>query len=284
MFRLAHLSDAHIGPLPRPRWRELIGKRATGYLNWRRGRSRAHDMEVLGALVADMREQGPDHVAMTGDICNIGLPAEYPLAAQWLATLGAPEDVSLAPGNHDAYMRSSLHHMARDLSPWTSGDDGAQDFPFLRRRNGVAIIGLCSGIPTLPFVAAGKLGQDQLRRLAEILRDTRDEIRVVLIHHPPVDGGGGIRNLGDHRALAEILAKEGAELVLHGHIHSISRKSLPGPRGPIPVLGICSASSVGRSPRRRAAYYLIDIDAGSRRMTLTARQLDQAGHFRQIAL
>ena len=38
MFRLAHLSDAHIGPLPRPKWRELIGKRATGYINWRRGR------------------------------------------------------------------------------------------------------------------------------------------------------------------------------------------------------------------------------------------------------
>ena len=26
MFRIAHLSDPHIGPLPKPRWRELIGK------------------------------------------------------------------------------------------------------------------------------------------------------------------------------------------------------------------------------------------------------------------
>ncbi len=283
MFRIAHLSDPHIGPLPRPRWRDLLGKRATGYLNWRRGRSRAHDMDALAALVADMREHRPDHVAMTGDICNIGLPAEYPLAAQWLATLGPPKEVSVAPGNHDAYMRSSLPHMMRDFGPWTSGDDGEQGFPFLRRREGVAIIGLSSGVPTLPFVAAGKLGSEQLARLAAMLRATRDDMRVLLIHHPPVDGGGDIRNLRDHRALAQIVREQGAELVLHGHSHSISRKCLGGPRGPIPVLGICSASSIGRNPRRRAAYYLIDIDPSARKMMLAVRQLDKAGQFHQVA-
>lgn len=283
MFRLAHLSDAHIGPMPRPKWRELIGKRATGYINWQRGRSRAHDMDALGLLVEDLRAHRPDHVAMTGDICNIGLPAEFPLAAQWLNTLGAPHDVSLAPGNHDAYLRSSVPLLARDLSPWISDDDGAPGFPFLRRRDGVAIIGLCSGVPTLPFVAAGRLGRDQIARFADILRQTRDDMRIVLLHHPPVDGGGSIRNLADHRALANILARDGAELVLHGHSHSISKKSLPGPRGPIPVLGICSASSIGRNPRRRAAYHLIDIDSQSRRMTIATRQLDASGQFHGIA-
>ncbi len=284
MFRLAHLSDAHIGPLPRPKWRELVGKRATGYINWRRGRHRVHDMDALTALVADLRAHSPDHVAMTGDICNIGLPAEFPLAAQWLSTLGAPSDVSLAPGNHDIYMRSSIEHMARELSPWTRGDDGGEKFPYLRRRDGVAIIGLCSGVPTLPFVAAGRLGVDQLARLEQLLKKTRDDIRIVLIHHPPVDGGGGIRNLGDHRALAEILARQGAELVLHGHSHVMSRKSLPGPDGPIPVLGICSASSIGRNPRRRAAYYLIDIDVNNRRIAINARQLGAAGQFHPALL
>jgi 3',5'-cyclic AMP phosphodiesterase CpdA len=105
----------------------------------------------------------------------------------------------------------------------------------------------------------------------------------VLLHHPPVDGGGGIRNLGDHRALAEMLLREGAELILHGHSHAISRKSLPGPQGPIPVLGICSASSIGRNPRRRAAYYLIDIDPKTRRLAITARQLDAAGQFHTLS-
>jgi 3',5'-cyclic AMP phosphodiesterase CpdA len=179
-------------------------------------------------------------------------------------------------------MRSTLKLMSRELSPWMRGDDGAQSFPYLRRRDGVAIIGLCSGVPTLPFVASGKLGAAQLARLERLLRETREDVRVVLIHHPPVDGGGGIRNLGDHRQLAEVLLREGAELVLHGHSHAMSRKSMPGPQGPIPVLGICSASSIGRNPRRRAAYYLIDIDPNSRRLTVSARQLGVAGQFHTL--
>ena len=34
-FLLAHLSDPHVGPLPRPRRRELIGKPVTGYSHGR---------------------------------------------------------------------------------------------------------------------------------------------------------------------------------------------------------------------------------------------------------
>ena len=75
-FLIAHLSDAHIGPLPEPRARELIGKRLTGYLNWKR-RDRIHDMDVLTRLVADMRAHKPDHIMMTGDVLNIGLPAGF---------------------------------------------------------------------------------------------------------------------------------------------------------------------------------------------------------------
>ena len=35
-------------------------------------------MDLLRALVADLLAQRPDHIAMTGDILNIGLPAEFP--------------------------------------------------------------------------------------------------------------------------------------------------------------------------------------------------------------
>ena len=103
-FLLAHLSDAHIGPIPRPNLAELLGKRVTGYVNWLYKRAGQHDMGVLATLVADMRAHSPNHVVMTGDIVNIGLPAEIALAKDWLATLGAPEAVSFTPGNHDAYV------------------------------------------------------------------------------------------------------------------------------------------------------------------------------------
>ena len=55
MFTLAHLSDPHLAPLPQPRWSELINKRITGYINWRRGRHLIHDPATLDAIVADLK-------------------------------------------------------------------------------------------------------------------------------------------------------------------------------------------------------------------------------------
>src|ERR1700730_13376014 len=100
MFVLAHLSDPHLAPLPKPRWFELVGKRATGYLNWRRKRHLVHRSDVLARIVADLKAQAPDHIAVTGDLVNIALAAEFAPAAHFLATLGAPHDVTLVPGNH----------------------------------------------------------------------------------------------------------------------------------------------------------------------------------------
>ncbi|MBV1703512.1 MAG: metallophosphoesterase, partial [Hyphomicrobiales bacterium] len=191
-FLLAHLSDAHIGPLPKPRLRELAGKRLTGYVNWRRGRDRTHDMAALGAIVADLRAQRPDHVAMTGDVLNLALPAEFPPAVAWLETLGDAADVSFTPGNHDAYVRKASGRLASAFAPFTTGDDGvAAVFPYLRRRGRVALIGLSSGVPRAPFVASGRLGAEQCAGLATLLRRAREDglARVVMIHHPPHRSG-----------------------------------------------------------------------------------------------
>src|SRR3954469_24059486 len=100
-FTLAHLSDPHLAPLPVPRWRELAGKRALGYLNWRRNRHSTQRREVLDALVADMQAQRPDHIAVTGDLINMALPAEFIPARAWLESVGACNTVSVVPGNHD---------------------------------------------------------------------------------------------------------------------------------------------------------------------------------------
>ena len=37
-FLLAHLSDPHLAPLPKPHWSQLLNKRVTGYINWQRKR------------------------------------------------------------------------------------------------------------------------------------------------------------------------------------------------------------------------------------------------------
>src|SRR5919197_405219 len=77
MFVLAHLSDPHLGPLPRPRLAELAGKRAAGFFNWRRKRHRIHRAEVLARVTADLKAHTADHIAVTGDLVNISLAGEY---------------------------------------------------------------------------------------------------------------------------------------------------------------------------------------------------------------
>src|SRR3978361_1782041 len=99
-FTIAHLSDPHLSPAPFPGGRELRLKRFLGWVNWKRGRQRLNDMEILASPVADLRAHRPDHVAMTGDAVNLALRSEFARAAQWMATLGDPEHVSFTPGNH----------------------------------------------------------------------------------------------------------------------------------------------------------------------------------------
>lgn len=288
MFRLAHLTDPHVGPIARPRLRQLLGKRATGYVNWRRGRSRHHDMEILAALVADLRTQPHDHIACTGDLCNIGLPSEWSTAKVFLEALGAPDDVSFVPGNHDAYVRGSLEGLLKACRAWTSGDDGTDGiFPYLRRRGPLALIGVSSAIPTKPFVASGRLGPSQIEAVETILKrlgaEPEPPFRVAMIHHPPQPGGASPgRELKDADAFTAMIARAGADLILHGHNHVGSIAFVEGPGGAaVPVVGAPSASAVshGGTLHRRASYHVYTVRKADDHYVIEAKErgLTEAG-------
>ena len=87
-FTLAHLSDPHLPPMPAARLRDLAGKRALGYLNWTRNRHKVHRRDVLDALVSDMQAQAPDQIAVTGDLVNLALDAEFAPSRAWLESVG----------------------------------------------------------------------------------------------------------------------------------------------------------------------------------------------------
>ena len=264
MFTLAHLSDPHLGPIPTPRLAEIINKRGLGLINWYRKRRRHHSRAVLDAIVRDMQAQAPGHIAVTGDLVNISLDVEFANAARWLDRVGTPQNVTLVPGNHDAYIRRVAGHAARHWGDYMRGDDGAE-FPFVRRRGPVAIIGLTTSLPTGPFMATGRLGPDQLSRLAEILIGLAREpvFRVVLIHHPPMPNRGHyMKRLIDGPIFRALLAEHGAELLLHGHNHEQQLMWLDGPRGRIPAIGVPSASAIISDHDEPAAYNLYRIAGG----------------------
>jgi 3',5'-cyclic AMP phosphodiesterase CpdA len=296
MFRLAHLSDPHL-PLALPLGRDgprLTAKQRLAFLSWLRWRRHISTLAPDAALLADLASQAPDHIAVTGDLTNLGLKREYEAAGRWLERLGPAGSVSLVPGNHDATALSSWVAGGGEWAPWIAGDR-MQDapFPFLRRRGPVALIGLSSAVPTRIGSAAGRLGGAQIAAAARMLDQAAGDglCRVVLIHHPPVPGPGGARKaLQDRDALAAMLARHGAELVLHGHHHVTSRRLVPGPGagpgGAIAVFGAPAALSVAARPEI-AAWHLHEIErtgSGWRILTRSRRYAPRSDRFLTEAL
>ena len=283
MFVLAHLSDLHMALTPR--LTQLLGKRGLGFINWHRKRKHVHRREILDEITRDLKAQATDHIAVTGDLVNLSLPIEYQRARAWLETIGPPRDVTVIPGNHDVYVRQVTDAPAIYWGDYMTGDDGVQRFPFLRRRGGVALIALSSGVATGPFMATGRLGARQLERFAELLEETRDAFRIVLIHHPPVSlPQRHLRRLIDAPSFRGVLAAKGAELVLHGHDHQRALVLLDGPDRKIPAIGVPSASAKApHGDEDGAGYHLFAIDGTTRdwRCDMIARQRDADGTIKE---
>lgn len=283
-IRFAHLSDWHATSLVGGGWALLGAKRLSGWASWRWSRRNHHDLGVLMAAFRDVQSLAVDQILVTGDLTHVSLEQEFRAAALQLEALGTPEKVFLIPGNHDCYVPIPL---ARSWDRWSSYLAGArpadlapelvaclapaqdesraprhQDYPTLRVRQRLAMIGLCSAMPTPIFRAGGQLGASQLDRLERLLKLLRDRqfFRVVMIHHPVVAGGESARRaLWDGEALRDVLIRAGAELVIHGHKHRRRVATLPGPDGEIPVVGVPSSSEVGSRPEKRAQYHVYTV-------------------------
>ncbi len=283
MFRLAHISDIHLGPLPPVRRRELASKRITGYLNWHRNRSDSMGEDALEHLVQHMLAAAPDHIAVTGDLINLALKEEIRLASLWLERLGEPDNVSVVPGNHDTYVRGALDRIIKAWRPYLTGDipHGNHAFPYLRRRGDVALIGVNSGRATMPFYATGSFRKQQAHDTSTLLQQAREDdlFRIVMIHHPPFPNATAShkRLIGADR-FRTMIAREGADLILHGHTHVVSHETIDGPDGPVPVIGVPSASAAPRmevstsheNKRPAARYNMFEIvrDGATWRCTL----------------
>jgi len=308
-YRLAHVTDPHFRSFEGAHVGDFVGKRAVGALNLLVYRRRRHKMDLLTALGADLRAQAPDHLALTGDLSNVSLDAEWRLALRWLEGLGrSPEEVTIIPGNHDAYVPDVVEGRAFEtmFARYQTAGHGDESvayggaaagapaslppplpidgYPFVRFRGPLALVSVNSCVATRGLGAWGRIGEDQLRRIEVTLGspELRGRVRVVLIHHPPVRHKGvEDRNLRDREEFTALLGRAGADLVLHGHDHQDEEARVPGPGGEqIPIIGAGSASYVG-SGERRARYNIYEFDGAG--ITVVTRAHDEAtGTVREV--
>jgi 3',5'-cyclic AMP phosphodiesterase CpdA len=223
-------------------------------------------------LQADLNAMELDQILVSGDLTNLSLPAELALARSWLdgLTLG-PKNVTVVPGNHDIYTRSAAGRdtFGHYLAPFIEGDrtgSSSAAFPFVRRRGAVTLIGVSTAHPSAPFLAVGTVGDTQLRRLEELLARSASEgaFRIVVIHHAPHSARVRWSNrLVDSDKFAEVIARAGAELIVHGHLHRTCHDELKGPAGPVPVIGVCSSTWLNpRDSERTARYHVYRVQGG----------------------
>lgn len=284
LLRLAHCSDPHLhfaAPSSRlgERW---PSKRSLSRLSWARGRARLQSPQVLAMAMADLRAQAPDHVLVSGDLTNFSLPGEFENAARWLGGLGSAQTLSVIPGNHDALVPVPWAQGLSHWQDWMQGDAPATEpFPYLRVRRGVALIGLSSAIPTAPGLAGGRLGEAQLQRLETLLIElkARGLCRVITLHHPPADGVVSARKaLWDRAQFRAVLARQGAELVLHGHSRDSRFDPLPGPAGLILNLGLPSVSALPNPKDEGSRWQLLEFggEPGRWRLRVMVRAYNAA--------
>ena len=267
-LRFVHCSDIHLLDLRGVSPHRFLNKRLTGGVNLLLKRRKGHDGALFDRIVEHARSLKVDRLVVTGDVTNLALESEFELVRRKLDDAGVP--ITVIPGNHDAYTRGAArtkrferffkHHMEGERT-----DDA--DYPFVWHNSDgdVALIGLSTAIATRPLSAVGELGPAQLGRLDRVLETTAAEglTRVVLIHHPV---GASMSHRGhellDLAAFGRVIARRGAELILHGHEHDMMEYVLRGPDGDVPVHGISSGTARSERPQRRAGFAVYTIGPG----------------------
>ncbi len=266
MLRFVHCSDIHLLDLVGAHPGQFLNKRLTGGVNLLLGRGRKHDANLFDQIVLHAREYAADRLVITGDLTNLALLPEFVLVRRKLREAGLP--VTVIPGNHDTYTRGSARERRFEtiLAEFMDGERDGGDYPFVQRFGDVALIGVSTAIPSLPMIAVGRVGADQLARLAALLERVGAEglARVVLIHHPVLPGVAKPRHdLLDLAAFGRVIAAHGAELILHGHEHRRIDGALAGPRGPVPVHGVGSGTYLSQKPDRHGAFSLYTVAPGA---------------------
>ncbi|MBX9947190.1 MAG: phosphodiesterase [Reyranella sp.] len=174
---------------------------------------------MLGRCVEELLalDPQPDLVLLTGDLVDLGRPAEY----EHLKSILAPirQRIVAIPGNHDD--RGAMREAFRDGGYLPAGAGFLQfaidDYP-------LRLVGLDT---LVPGQGGGELCTERLAWLDRTLAAKPEAPTLVLMHHPPfVTGIGHMDRIGlkGRDGFAAIMARHAqVELILCGHLHRTIR-------------------------------------------------------------
>jgi len=218
-MRFAHLSDLHIlEPAERQGFDVRfvsLGRRldAEGRLDKARG------------AIAHARAEGAEHFLFTGDLTETGSPTQFEALASLLAECNLrPDEVTLVPGNHDAYTSPDAWRDALEgpLGPYAK--NAARELDKVVDLGDAFVLPIDATFHQPVTRSAARFTEELELALEARLADPAlaKAPVVIAIHHPPHSRPGpwhwvdGL--LGGKRLLAMIERAENV-LVAHGHLH-----------------------------------------------------------------
>jgi len=169
--------------------------------------SAAELADTLEALAA----RGVAFALHTGDLAADSTEASYQAYADAVAE--APIPVYAVPGNLDT---------VAEYGPYLAhGGAPALHYSFDRGPLHVAVVDASTGV----------VGPEELDWLADDLEDSAQPAKVVALHYPPFHPLGHPSILqGGSEALMEIVAAQGVDLVLAGHLNDYAEETRDGVR------------------------------------------------------
>lgn len=199
MTRILQLTDLHI---------VARGARAYGVVDTPEYLERA--VRQIESLLPKIG--GVDAIAITGDLTDGGLPAEYELLKSLMQPLDIP--LSILPGNHDK--RAAMRAAYPD-QPWQADTEMLNSHMEI---GGVHVL-------ALDCVVAGKghgfLNPQTEEWLRAQLKNLRDEPVVIALHQPPFPTGIGhmdaqpLRNA--ENLFDAVSMHKAAHMIICGHVH-----------------------------------------------------------------
>lgn len=197
MTRIAHLSDLHvIGASKSTLWNRLAERRS---------------QKVLRAIAA-AKERGATHFVFTGDLTELGTPAQFEALAELLhAAHIDPHRVTLVPGNHDAYTSERAWRAAMDgpLRPFRHAS--ATDAGKVVDLGDAVLLPVDVACHQPLGRAAGELPPDTAGAIEHRVRDLSRWGRPIILalHHPPLPHAWRawqwVDGLRGHRRLVDLL-------------------------------------------------------------------------------
>ncbi len=207
------------------------------------------DATVVEALLADLIQNKPDLVIISGDLTQRARSRQFAEARAFLDRLPAPALV--VPGNHDLAPFYSLNRLFRPRAKFENHLAGHADAP-IWRDDSLVVVGLDS-TRHLRW-KSGKLRASHLDKVELALEGAPPgACKVTFLHHPPTT-----TSQSGHSFTA--LADLGVDLILAGHVHHAHMDLIDGGYHGSSVLIQASTACSTRLREDANGYCVIRVD------------------------